>query len=244
MAKKRGKASQREVPSHYRLGRTKVVDSAGTLAWHSLLTVDCDRLAGSLRRCFEGSGVPAESLAVAWMDTVERGENALAEFSAPTVTVFDDAKERILELIPDMTVTRGGASLTLKVERTVSGTTIKAVDSGTPYRSLEELGDDVALLQSLRDAKGEISVAFDLSALVESVPRLTGDLATGPLPFKPFFEEEDFAEFLESEADDSVVAMLPGGTEWNGYIPLDTWFPGDELMHQFDDAGYADDLTW
>lgn len=210
------------VVAYYQLERTTIVDHAGTPLTETMFTSSCERLEAEIRRLFGlRNGFDDDVLPLAWMTTVERGENALASFHPPTLTVHGGAPWRRL-LLPDTSVVRGDVRVEVVVDQQklrealarprAKNLAVLRVGEAT-FRSLEALGD-APFLEALRRAEGE-EVSFDLGAMLKTIPALEGALLAKPLRFVPFFDSENFATTWTVRASSWTSASTRApGTVW------------------------------
>lgn len=225
--------------SHYRLERTRVIDQAGTPSEEVFVTTSRDRLIAVAREALKTGHFSDDNLVFAIEETVTGGHNALALLYPLELTVHDGSRWQ-LQLVPDLTVTRGAARLHLQMLRSAEQRIpqVRVSDGSKTFASLSALGDDATLLAPLREARGNVSVELRDEALVAAIPALAHPPLAGPVPFRPFFENADFAAFLEQELEEELVAQLPGGTSWDGLVPLERWFPAGDLLRALGDAGH------
>lgn len=228
---------------HYQLTRTTIIDHAGTDFSVTLVTSSRSVLNEAVRESIRGGHFCEDSFSFAWEDTILRGTNEISQVYLPSLRTTVGGRVSTMTLIPDMVIERGDARIRLEVVRTKRAARIKVFD-GTgseigKHASLAALGEDVSVLAPLRGADGPVRVELLEASLLEAIPELGEHRLQEPLVFPPS-KSPEFRAFLEHELEPEFLTLLPGEANWDGCIPLDRWFPSDELMRAWEDAGYAE----
>ena len=238
--------------SYYRIDRTFFLDATGTLAGESFVTSSKETLVEAFPAAIHSGEFPDDNLIRAWTASVETGKNHLSDLWLSDLHI-EDGKEKVrtMKLIPDLTVRRGRNEMQVVVVPGVNdmftfdvqGTGHDGAPTSGSYASIAALGNDTKLLASLGN-DGPVEVVLDHTRLLERIPAITGPALSSPLPFRPFHDIEEFREFVEEQLPDELAALIPSGRDWDGDVPLETWFPASSLLEACDDAGCGNFDFW
>lgn len=243
--------------SHYQIDRSTTIDHSGTTVRQVFITSSRQQLAAAIEETIrrpEGAFTD-DLLDAAIEDTIDGGWNALAGFFPAFLVILEgDQASFWRDLLPDLTIRRGAARLTVEVQqdelleanrRNESREYLHArlvcpgVDRAARFTSLDALGAAVELLGPLRDPREEdLQVETDSTALLRTIPELEGPKLTAPLRFRPFFEDEAFQQFWARSREDLSTDLPAGGLDlraWDGLVPLDRWFPLRSITAKFED---------
>ena len=231
---------------YYQLERNTVIDSAGDVLTEVLFTASRGVLETQLSSVLgPRHGYAEDVLEFAWVETIQHDQNRLEDYRPPYLEVREgttwrrDGAAWRMPLIPDVSVRRGDRGFDVRVDydRLLEAARRKGARklrpfacAGDEFRTLAELAD-AGFVAELCAHGGDVVVQLDTQRLLEAVPQLSPPLRHKPLVFAGLAHPG-----LQDEWPHSLVGQAMG-PDWDGRIPLDTWFQLDSLQQLCDDAG-------
>lgn len=240
--------------SFYIVDRQCVIDHAGTLFGENWVGSQRGRLLETLEVALAEGAFTTDNLQHAAEEMLRRRDwEELSQTFLPSVLVFEGGQPQgRVELFPELVFKVEGRALRIEAEPVGKRRELRfrlfvmegevPAELWTPglgtkvgeLKKLKKLGDFAEHL--LPFATSEVEVTLHPERAFSRIPELSGVRLTEPLPFRPWFvEAEGYQEFMDEEP--WIATTLPD--PWDGHIPLETWFPADELVMEFESHGYG-----